>query len=68
MRTLPKSRTRQIIATALAALLAGPLVGTVGSVDAATGTVTVTAKLAAGYRMLAVSKAGKAYMATSSGG
>ncbi|MFM8794285.1 MAG: hypothetical protein ACKOFF_05280 [Acidimicrobiales bacterium] len=68
MRTLPKSRTRRLVAATLAALLAGPVMGTVGSVDAATGTVTVTAKLAAGYRMLAVSKAGKAYMATSSGG
>lgn len=68
MRTFRITRTRRLAAAALAALLAGPVMGTVGSVDAATGTVTVTAKLAAGYRMLAVSKAGKAYMATSSGG
>jgi hypothetical protein len=68
MRTLPKTRNRRIVAAALAALLAAPVMGSVGTVDASTGTVTVTAKLAAGYRMLAVSKAGKAYMATSSRG
>ena len=61
-------RMRRTLAIAVAALLGGPLLGAVGPAAADTTTVTVTAKLAAGYRMLAVSKAGKAYMATSSGG
>lgn len=61
-------RSRRLAGCAVAALLLAPTVGTVGSVSADTATVTLKAKLAAGYRMLAVSKAGKAFMATSTGG
>lgn len=68
MRPFSNFRTRRAAASLAAAILVAPVVGAAGPLDAATSTVTVKAKLAAGYRMLAVSKAGKAFMATSSGG
>ena len=64
MRT---TRHRRALVGVAASLIAATV--TVGTAtQAATTTVTIKAKLAAGYRMLAVTKAGKAYMGTSSKG
>ncbi|MFM8601271.1 MAG: hypothetical protein ACKODP_04250, partial [Actinomycetota bacterium] len=60
----PFTHRRALAGVAVSLLAASVLVGT--STQAATTTVTIKAKLAAGYRMLAVTKAGKAYMGTSS--
>ncbi|MFM9131319.1 MAG: hypothetical protein ACKORY_01075 [Actinomycetota bacterium] len=62
----PFTHRRALAGVAASLLAASVLVGT--STQAATTTVTIKAKLAAGYRMLAVTKAGKAYMGTSSTG
>lgn len=57
---------RALVGVAASLIAATVMVGT--ATQAATTTVTIKAKLAAGYRMLAVTKAGKAYMGTSSKG
>ncbi|MFZ9392878.1 MAG: hypothetical protein ACO28P_02920, partial [Ilumatobacteraceae bacterium] len=62
----PARHRRPLAALAAALVAASVMVGT--NAGAATTTVTIKAKLAAGYRMLAVTKAGKAYMGTSSKG
>jgi hypothetical protein len=62
----PARHRRPLVALAAALVAASVMVGT--NAGAATTTVTIKAKLAAGYRMLAVTKAGKAYMGTSSKG
>ncbi len=64
MRTTRHRRT--LVGVAASLIAASVMVGT--ATQAATTTVTIKAKLAAGYRMLAVTKAGKAYMGTSSNG
>jgi hypothetical protein len=62
----PARHRRPLVALAAALVAASVMVGT--NAGAATTTVTIKAKLAAGYRMLAVTKTGKAYMGTSSKG
>ena len=64
MRPFPHRRALAGLAASLVA--ATVLVGTTAAAESKT--VTIKAKLAAGYRMLAVTKAGKAYMGTSSKG
>ena len=62
-----RHRFAKVIGMACALALAAPL-ATLAPASAAPSKVTITARLASGYRLLATAKSGKSYLGTSSGG
>ena len=64
---ISRGRSRFFLATAAIAALGGSLVA-VAPASAAVSKVTISGRLATGYRLLATASSGKSYLATSTGG